>query len=161
MKIAPAALSTIALALAIAPGLALAQHDHGTHAAHAGPADHAAPAAIPSDHVRWTPDAPLVDGMGQVRKAVATLAHLEMGHLGEAHVLTLAGDVDAAVESMFANCRLEPEPDVALHGILARLMAGSKALRDAPADPAPVGPMRDALADYERLFDDPAGDDRR
>ena len=73
----------------------------------------------------------------------------------------MAGDVDAAVESMFANCRLEPEPDVALHGILARLMAGSKALRDAPADPAPVGPMRDALADYERLFDDPAGDDRR
>ena len=156
MKTAPAALPAIVLALLIAPGLVLAQHDHAMHAAHAGPSDLAAPAEIPSGHVRWTPDAPLVAGMGQVRRAVATLAHLEMGHLDEGQVLTLAGDVDAAIESMFANCRLEPEPDVALHGILARLMAGSKALRDAPTDPAPVGPMRDAVADYERLFDDPA-----
>lgn len=53
------------------------------------------------------------------------------------------------------HCRLEPEPDVALHGILARLVAGSEALRGAPADPAPVAGMRDALADYVRLFDDP------
>ena len=56
---------------------------------------------------------------------------------------------------MFANCDLEPEPDVALHGILARLMAASEALREAPADPAPVAGMREALADYGRLFDDP------
>lgn len=157
----------LALALAIVPGLAIAQHDHGAHAAQTPPAEansstHAhhtadAPAAVvPAGHVRWAPDAPLVDGMGQVRKAVATLAHLEMGHLGEANVLTLAGDVDAAIEYMFANCELDPEPDVALHGILARLMAGSQALRAAPADPTPVTVMRAALADYGRLFDDPA-----
>lgn len=159
----------LALSLAIVPGIAAAQHDHGAHAVPARPvaasaADHAHHAAdtsavaIPAGHVRWAPDAPLVDGMGQVRKAVATLAHLEMGHLGEAGVLTVAGDVDAAIESMFANCKLDPEPDVALHGILARLMAGSQALRAAPADPAPVAGMRAALADYGRLFEDPAAD---
>lgn len=157
----------LGLSLAIVPCMAHARHDQGTHAAHgpragttaAAHAHHAADtpaAAVPAGHVRWTPDAPLVEGMGQIRKAVATLAHLEMGHLGESNVLTVAGDVDAAIEYMFANCALDPEPDVALHGILARLMAGSQALRAAPADPAPVAGMRGALADYGRLFDDPA-----
>lgn len=157
----------LALALAIVPGLASAQQDHGTHAAHARSAEPTsaahvheaalAPAAVvPAGHVQWTPDAPLVDGMRRVRKAVATLAHLEMGHLGEGNVLTVAGDIDAAIEYMFANCELAPEPDVALHGILSRLMAGSQALRAAPADAAPVADMRAALADYALLFDDPA-----
>src|SRR5690606_5016495 len=95
-------------------------------------------------------------GMSRVRKAVATLAHLEMGHLDARQVLTVADDIDAAIEDMFANCRLAPEPDVALHGILARLMAASKALREVPEDPAPAATMRAALADYARLFDDPA-----
>ena len=145
--------SALALALAIAPGLALAQHDHSAHAAHVATPPNAA--AVQPAQGRWTPDAPLVAGMGQVRKAVATLAHLEMGHLGEDQVQTLAGEVDAAVESMFADCRLDPEPDVALHGILARLMAGSRALHESPGDPAPVARMRDALVDYGRMFDDP------
>lgn len=133
---------------------------HSGHAAHAGHAAHdmhSAPSpALPAGQPAWTPDAPLVAGMARVRSAVATLAHLEMGHLGEPQVLTVAGDIDAAIEYMFANCSLEPEPDVALHGILARLMAASTALREAPADPAPVATMRAALADYGRVFDDPA-----
>lgn len=167
--------SLLALSLALVPALAAAQqHDHGAHAAHQAHATHddhaahdahaahgaqdahAAPAAIPANHVPWTPDAPLVEGMARVREAVGTLAHHEMGHLEGSQVLILAGEIDAAIEHMFANCRLEPEPDAALHGVLARLMAGTKALREAPEDPAPVAGLRAALADYAGLFDDPA-----
>ena len=56
---------------------------------------------------------------------------------------------------MFANCKLEPEPDLALHGVLARLMAGTRSLHAHPADAAPVAAMRAAVQDYGRLFDDP------
>lgn len=93
--------------------------------------------------------------MASVREAVATLAHHEMGHMGEAHVVALAGEIDAAIAGMFANCKLEPEPDVALHGLLARLMAGTRALNATPADASPVADMRAAVQDYGRLFDDP------
>jgi len=161
MKTAPALL---ALSLALSPALVAAQHGHGAHdghgdhAAHAADGAqhvHAAPADIPADHVPWLPDDALVQGMARVRLAVATLAHLEMGHLGADGVLVLAGDIDAAIDYMFTHCRLEPEPDVALHGVLARLMAGTRALREHPGDAAPVTGLRDALADYGRLFDDP------
>ena len=94
--------------------------------------------------------------MARVREAMAGLAHHEMGHLGESTVLVLADGIDEAIADMFARCKLDPEPDIALHGVLARLMAGTQALRADPASAAPVAAMRAAMADYARLFDDPA-----
>ncbi|MBJ6982641.1 DnrO protein [Luteimonas sp. MC1572] len=164
-----AATLALALGLALTPAAAAAQDRHDGHAAHATqgrPAAHDAHAAdaatdVPAGHVQWTPDAPLIEGMARVREAMTGLAHHEMGHLGESNVLVLAGDIDDAIEYMFANCKLDAEPDVALHGILARLMAGTQALRADPASAAPVADMRAAVADYARLFDDPeaAADD--
>ncbi len=163
----------LAISLA-APAWAAPQHDHqahaghgdhashaphSTHDAHAGHGQHSAHAAradIPADHVPWTPDAPLRQGMARVRAAMDTLAHHEMGHLAPEQARSLAVEIDDAIEYMFANCQLEPEPDVALHGLLARLMAGTQALLEDPADASPVAGMREALADYGRLFDDPA-----
>lgn len=160
--------TVLSLAAAFAPGLAVAQHAHGTHEghgehqAHATHAGHAAAAAADNaGQSAWAPDAPLVAGMARVRNAVATLAHLEMGHLDERQVLALAEGIDVAIEDMHANSSLEPEPEAALHGILARLKAATQALRDVPADPASVAAMRAALADYVRLFDDPAASAER
>lgn len=168
----------LAISLAAAPAWAAPQHDHQAHAGHgdhashaahsahdahdanAGHAQHSAHAAradIPADHVPWTPDAPLRQGMSRVRAAMDTLAHHEMGHLAPEQARSLAVEIDDAIEYMFANCQLAPEPDVALHGVLARLMAGTQVLREDPADASPVAGMREALADYGRLFDDPAG----
>lgn len=118
-------------------------------------ADHAQAAAgdvqVPDNHVAWTPDAPLIEGMSRVRTALRGLE----AQPDEATVVARAGDVDAAVKYMFDNCKLAPEPDIALHGILARLMVGSKALHAKPADTMPVHDMHAAVQDYERLFDDP------
>lgn len=118
-------------------------------------ADHAQAAAgdvqVPDNHVAWTPDAPLVEGMSRVRTALRGLE----AQPDEATVVARADDVDAAVKYMFDNCKLAPEPDIALHGVLARLMVGSKALHAKPADSTPVHDMHAAVQDYERLFDDP------
>ena len=127
--------------------------EHDAHAAHA--AHPAAAADIAADHQRWEPDAPLREGMRRMRTAVDALSHGEHGHLDPAQVQRLAKNVEDAAGYMFQNCTLAPEPDAALHGVLARLLGGARALAADPADTGPVTGMREALADYPRLFDDP------
>lgn len=106
---------------------------------------------VPEGHAPWTPDAPLIEGMSRVRAAIAGLE----ADPDPATVAARASDVDAAIQYMFANCKLETEPDVALHAVLARLMAGSQALHANPADTGPVADMHAAVGNYEALFDDP------
>lgn len=129
-------------------------HQAVDHAAHAGHGGHAAP-EVADDHVLWQPDEPLRAGMRRMAAAVAALGHHEHAQLDPAQVRRLADEVNAAAVYMFANCTLEPEPDAALHGLLAQLMGGARNLAAEPAATAPVAPMRAALADYARLFDDP------
>lgn len=156
----------IAFALpAAAMPVAQSAHDHASHPpatsraddakSHAGHHADATAIAISADHVQWQPDAPLIQGMQRMRDAMAGLEHHEMGHLDESQVDQLATQVDEAAAFMFANCKLDAAPDVALHGLLARLMAGAEALHADPTDPAPVADMRAALAQYPQLFDDP------
>lgn len=134
--------------------------DAGAHVAHQA-VDHAAHATgaaapqVAADHVRWQPDAPLREGMRRMASAVEALGHHEHAHLAPERVRELTGQVDSAAAYMFANCKLDPEPDAALHDVLARLMGGARALADNPHATAPVASMRAALADYARLFDDP------
>ena len=108
---------------------------------------------VPANHVPWKPDAPLVEGMSRVRTA---LAGLEAGsHPDDATVAARAADIDAAVAYMFANCKLDTDPDIALHAVLARLMAGTAALKANPSDGSPVADMHAAMHNYAQLFDDP------
>lgn len=124
--------------------------EHADAVAHAAGADY----VVPADHKPWTPDAPLVEGMSRVRSAIADL-HAQPD---QATVVARAADIDSAIQYMFANCKLDPEPDIALHAVLARLIAGTQALHANPADTAPVVDMHAALANYEQLFDDPNRD---
>lgn len=131
-------------------GHAAAQHEHAEHA-HAAPAQ--AAVAPPGG---WATDAPLREGMARVKAALSDLEHHEMGHLPEAMARERAHDVSEAVRFMFANCRLEPEPDQALHGILVPLLAASQRLEKDAADVKAVAAMREAVAPYGRDFDDAA-----
>ena len=94
-------------------------------------------------------------GMGKIRTAVESLGHHEMGHLDKKQVVTLAAEIDAQVQYLIANCKLDPKADAALHGIIGALLAGSASLKDKPDDAAPVATLRAALADYPKFFDDP------
>lgn len=130
-------------------------HDHEAHGsdAHAHDAAHAAGVdfPVPENHVKWEPDGPLVEGMSRVRAAIGDLEQAG----DEDTVRAAAAEVDAAIEYMFENCSLPVEPDIALHAILARLMAGTQALDADPSDGTPVHDMHGAVANYEALFDDP------
>ena len=129
------------------------EHEHG-HDHHA--AESHATWQVPADHVRWTPDAALLEGMARIRSALHDLAPHEIGRLGPARVIAHADRIDAAIQYLFANCKLEPEPDAALHHILAALMNGSRALHTDPSDSTPLAEMNAALRHYAELFDDPA-----
>src|SRR5690606_8290154 len=92
------------------------EHSNATHDTHAADDAHAAhAAAIEYPQVRWQPDAPLTQGMQRVRAATEALAHGGHGHLDEAQLRNIADELQSAVDDMFAQCKLEPEPDAALH----------------------------------------------
>lgn len=156
--LAPPLLLAAGLAQAASGAVVGTQPQESTHA-HQGHAGHHAPVAaaeIAADHIPWETDAPLREGMRRMRDALDRIDHDGSEQLDQAQVLTLANEVDQAAAFMFAHCQLAAAPDVALHGLLARLMAGAQALRKDPHETAALVPMRAALADYPRLFADPA-----
>jgi hypothetical protein len=63
--------------------------------------------------------------------------------------------IQAATDYLFANCKLDAQADAALHGMLAPLLAGVQAFRKNPDDTSTIAAMRQAVADYPRVFDDP------
>ncbi len=146
--------STLVLAGALFAPPAIAQPAHDAHAAHT----HVTPAtgtATPAQ--RWATDAPLREGMRDIRVAVQALDHYEHGHMGIAQAGSTVALIDASVNGIFANCRLAPDADVALHGLLAQFLAGAEAIRTSQQVPVEeIARMRSALARYPQLFDDPA-----
>ena len=132
----------------------------GSHATEASARDvHAvadsAVAAKPVPANGWSTDAPLRQGMGRIRLSVDALGHYQLGHMGAEQAVEMAANVEQDVNFLIANCKLDPDADAALHGIIAKLLKGAQALKANPADLAAIAPMRDAMAEYARDFDDP------
>lgn len=138
-----------------AAGRTQAQPATPAPAAHAEHAHAAAPAAEVPAGKRWATDAPLRDGMRRVRQAVQALEHAEHGHPDAAQSANVAKLIDGAVNDMIANCKLEPDADAALHGLLAKFLVGANAARTGQGIPAALADMQGALQKYPRLFDDP------
>ena len=136
-----------ALACAAPPDAATASHDHHGHAA---------VVAADAPPGGWATDAPLREGMARVKAALADLAHHEMGHMPDGMARERASDVRDAVTFMFSHCRLDAQPDAALHRILVPLLAAAERLQADPSDIAAVAAMRAAVAPYGREFDDAA-----
>ncbi|MBI5258165.1 MAG: hypothetical protein HY855_16800 [Burkholderiales bacterium] len=114
------ALAAAALATTAAPALA-AEHAHET----------AAPHKLALDHGRkWATDAPLREGMNRIRGLVAPrLGAAHTGKLPAAQYQDLATQVEAEVGKIVATCKLEPQADAMLHGVIAELGAGTDAMR--------------------------------
>ena len=133
---------------------AVGSDEHGAHDAHAAtPAD---AASLPPQGQRWATDAPLRAGMASIRQAVGALEHGVHGHLDATQQQAVAKQVDAAVAGMIANCKLEPQADEALHGLLASFIAGATAAREGRFGQPELAAMQAALAQYSLRFDDPA-----
>lgn len=144
-------------ALTCGLGLVMTAHAAPVHV-HESHVAVAATTAVSTPAQRWTPDASLREGMRRVHAAVDELRQDEMGHMSAPMAVDRATTVEEAVTSMFAHCKLAPEPDAALHGILVPLLAAAQALKHDPQNLKAVADMREAIGHYPRYFDDPGWD---
>ncbi len=103
---------------------------------------------------KFVPDSSLHEGMARVRKAVETLQHMEHGHLDAGQVGATSDEIQAAVDFMFANCKLAPDADAALHPLLARVLTANEALRKKPEDATPLVELRAVIDQYPQVFED-------
>jgi len=111
------ALRRFVLPCALAASLAAAAPAFAAEDAHSH--GHAAEEAkLVLDHgKKWPTDAPLRQGMENIRAVVAKGAKDE----------ALAKAVETEVAGIVQNCKLEPEADEQLHIVIAELMAGAEA----------------------------------
>lgn len=145
-------ISVIAVTMlaALAAASVMAQSAHDAHAAHS----HATQAEAPAPARRWATDAPLRAGMRRIRQAVQALDHYQHGHMDATQAANTATLIDAAVADMIATCKLKPDADAALHGLLVQFIGGANAVRAGKLGKAEMAAMQAALARYPQLFDD-------
>jgi len=113
----------------------------------------AAAAATP-----FATDRALRDGMEDIRAAVVGRSGaIHAGSLAPRQYRDLAGILERDVASIIANCKLAPDADAALHGILGEIGAGMAAMRGQGGESPAEGAMRvgRALNAYAERFDDP------
>lgn len=131
------------LGLAGACSTALAQ---GADHAHA----HAAPVDTAVDATPYATDAPLRAGMAAIQDLLRAERPADA-----AAAAALAIAIQARVQQLFAECKLAPAADAALHGVLAQLLDGAAALRADYRDETAWARLESALTLYAERFDDP------
>lgn len=149
-------LATAALALATAAVAGTQAAEDPAQAHHGHAAHEPAPAPTLADGQRWATDAPLREAMLRIREDVASRIHaFHEGSLSAAEAEGLATAVESDVQYMIANCRLDPQPDAALHVLIGRMLGAAEALRADPAAPGGVPELVSVLRDYGAGFDHP------
>lgn len=145
----PAALA-ISLAFAAAPAaLAAETHNHDGHGATQLQLDHGK---------KWATDAPLRQGMGAIRAAIAQNQHaIHKGQLDAAQYQVLGATIEHHVGRIVADCKLPPEADANLHVIVAELVAAADAMQGRADEKPAKGAERavNALGQYAKHFDHP------
>ncbi len=134
-------------ALALPAGSALAQHDNAAHAHVAAP--------VPPPARPWAADATLRADMGQIHLVLEQLRHYEMGHMDATLALDRVAVIEESAADIFAKCKLDPQQDAVLHGMLVPLLAAVQKFKADPADMRQLEAMREAVADYPRYFEAP------
>jgi hypothetical protein len=158
---------TVAIAiLVLASPAAIAQtaanHEHSNeHQAHgAGSAPLVSKLELQPDGRRWPTDASLRAGMANIRAAFdADHPAIHAGRQTDAQYDALAATVEREVNSIVANCKLEPAADAQLHYVVGDLLQAVSLLRGGdPARSRHDGAHRlhGALNAYGRYFDDPS-----
>jgi len=103
--------------------------------------------------VRWQADMSLRQGMLAIRTAVAQSGAAALRDRAAAE--RLAAAVRGQVDFMIATCRLDPEPDEALHGLLMEIVDGTDTLVQRGRADAGLAKIEHALAAYPSLFEHP------
>jgi hypothetical protein len=123
-----------------------------SHAAHIYENDATAP--VLAEGERWATDEPLRASMLKIRAAVeATLPAYKSGVLNANQAQSLSATVEQNVTYMIQNCKLQPEPDAALHVLIGRMLTASEMMKKDPASPAGWPELMAVLHDYGAAFD--------
>jgi hypothetical protein len=138
-----------------AAGNAGAHDAHPRATSHDAHATHGAPPVLPEGQ-RWATDEPLRAAMTRIREAVERSAP-EHGtrQLQAAGAGALATAVEQDIAYMVANCRLEPEPDAALHALIGRMTNAAAMLKEDPLSDAGLPELVAVLQEYQATFDHP------
>jgi hypothetical protein len=124
-----------------------ASHDHGSHSAKPLPAGK-----------RWATDAPLRDGMAQIRKVIEPrLPAVHGGTVDPREYGDMAARVEQQVAGIVTNCKLPSDADAALHGILAEMGEATQTMAGKTAHAPREGAVQlaRALDRYGRTFTHP------
>jgi hypothetical protein len=125
--------------------------DHGAHEAHAA---HGGLEGLALDEGRkWATDAPLRQGMENVRALLAQAGPASA--MDDARAAALAGGVRAQVNFMILNCKLEPRADAVLHVLIGELVGGAGELAEPRTRASGLGTIERALQQYPQYFDHP------
>lgn len=118
-------------------------NEHAHHEHHAAHGDATAAGTM------YATDAPLRAGMLKIREL---LSAPRPANTEAAKPLTDA--IDAEVKQLFAQCKLEPAADAALHGVLALIIDGSAGLAVNASDDHAWAKLQEAMALYPKRFND-------
>ncbi|MBF0584448.1 MAG: hypothetical protein HQL80_09475 [Magnetococcales bacterium] len=104
----------------------------------------------------WQTDVPLRKGMDSIRHDMeAVLPRIHDATLSNEHYAILVKGVRGHIEYMVKNCKLSPEADAQLHGVLAEIIAGADAMEDKASQSSGAVRIIQALNSYGRHFDHP------
>lgn len=139
-----------ATAFGIAPqALAVGGHEHDSHA----------PALRLNAGSKWQTDVPLREGMGKIRASVEPkLQVIHGGRFSATDFEVMGKAVEDQLAYIVGNCKLAPEADAVLHGVIAELsdgadvVSGKKAVGDRSKG---VVHLVNALNNYGKYFDHP------
>jgi hypothetical protein len=128
-------------------------HNHASGHDHAS---HAAPVLTLNAGKRWATAEPLRLGMQRIRDAVMPLLGASgQRTIGASQAKAMAESVQAQVNFLFQNCKLEPAADAALHGLIAEIVSGAAAVAADPGSKTGAAQLLGALRKYPEYFDHP------
>jgi hypothetical protein len=128
-------------------------HDHASGHDHAS---HTATALTLNAGKRWATDEPLRLGMQRIRDAVMpVLGGSGQRTVSASQAKAMAESVQAQVNFLFQNCKLEPAADAALHVLITEILAGAAAVAADPAAQTGPAQLLGALRKYPEHFDHP------
>lgn len=129
--------------------LAADTHQHDAH-----------PAVLKLDHgAKWQTDAALRQGMEAIRNSLAkAMPEVHSGRFDNAQYGALARGIEGQVGYIVKNCKLKPEADQVLHGIIAEIGQGVDVIGGRAAGTQReegVVHLARTLDDYAAHFDHP------
>lgn len=105
---------------------------------------------------KWATDAPLRQGMGSIRQAMAHSLHaIHANRMTDKEYAALSLKIKRNVEAIVAGCKLPPDADAQLHIVVAELLDGAEQMAGKPQPMDGAIKVIGALDNYGKYFNDP------